>query len=288
MSIDTAADRTPQNELSPGVSVREVKTDGFTMEYCRFGKGNKPFVILPGLSVQSVMGLSGMIVQAYKRLTDDYMVYVFDRRKELPPSYSVYDAARDTVLALKALGLRRVSLLGASYGGMTAMTAAADHPELVENLILASTAAAVTDDLFHTVEGLINLAKAGDAEALYLAFGEAIYPKEVFGQVRGALTDAAATVTEDELKRFITVSQGMKGFDVSDKLDGIKCPVLFMADKQDRVLGPAAAENMARLMQNRPDYEQYIYDGFGHAVYDTAPDIKERMLRFLCKHRGRD
>ncbi len=27
----------------------------------------------------------------------------------------------------------------------------------------------------------------------------------------------------------------------------------------------------------------YMYDGYGHAAYDTTLDYKERMLRFLIK-----
>ena len=39
-----------------GISVETVKTDAFSMDYVRFGSGKRTFVILPGLSVQSVMG----------------------------------------------------------------------------------------------------------------------------------------------------------------------------------------------------------------------------------------
>ena len=28
---------------------------------------------------------------------------------------------------------------------------------------------------------------------------------------------------------------------------------------------------------------QHMYDGYGHAAYDTAPDYKERVLGFLAQ-----
>ena len=44
--------------------------------------------------------------------------------------------------------------------------------------------------------------------------------------------------------------------------------------------GYTAAE-IAERLGRRPDFEQYTYDGFGHAAYDTAPDYKERLRRFF-------
>lgn len=38
------------------IEIKTVQTDGFEMEYFCFGHGKEPLVILPGLSVQSVMG----------------------------------------------------------------------------------------------------------------------------------------------------------------------------------------------------------------------------------------
>lgn len=71
-----------------------VKTDEFVMDYCRFGCGKGNIVIIPGLSVQSVMPSAQAIAQAYKILTDDYTLYVFDRRKDNPESYCIADMAR--------------------------------------------------------------------------------------------------------------------------------------------------------------------------------------------------
>ena len=95
------------------------------------------------------------------------------------------------------------------------------------------------------------------------------------------MIDAAKAVTKEDLERFITLAEGIKGFDVTDDLNLIKCPVFVIGDRQDRVFGAAATENIARYMKKRPDFQFYMYDGYGHAVYDTAPDFKERILNFL-------
>ena len=145
--------------MSAEIQIETVRTGAFTMDFFRFGQGRRPLVILPGLSVQSVMGASSAVAGAYRPLTEDFTIYVFDRRKELPASYPVEEMARDTAAALCALGLARVCLFGASQGGMLAMKIAAEQPALVERLALGSTAARVTEARGRVMDTWIRLAE---------------------------------------------------------------------------------------------------------------------------------
>ena len=274
---------TETQQEAPAAVVDTVETERFAMDYCKFGSGDRALIILPGLSIQSVMSSADAIAQAYQSLAEDYTIYVLDRRKELPSVYTVNDSAEDAVDALKALGLEKVSIFGASYGGMEAMILAAAYPEMVDKIIVASTSADLTAEEFQTVSGWISLAKAGDAEGLYLAFGEALYPEEVFEQSRQLLIDAAKTVTEEELGRFIILGEGMEGYDITDQMAQIQCPVLAIGDRQDQVLGGSATEKIGEYMSGNENFELYMYDGYGHTVYDLAPDIKDRMKDFLAK-----
>jgi len=67
-----------------GIKIETIQTNAFSMEYFRFGRGKDPLVILPGLSVQSVMLFADAVAESYRSFTDRYTVYVFDCRKELP------------------------------------------------------------------------------------------------------------------------------------------------------------------------------------------------------------
>ena len=256
------------------------------MDYFKFGHGNETLVILPGLSVQSVMGSAEAVAEAYKLLSDDFTIYLFDRRKELPPAYSVNEMARDTADAFRALGLDHVCLFGASQGGMIALEIAIEYPELVQKLILGSTSSCVTNTQYRIVDNWIGLAKSGNATDLYLAFGEALYPHDLFEQYRELLAETAKTVTDDDLKRFIILAEGMRGFDVTDDLEKIACPVLAIGSIDDKVLGADGTRRIAERLNDRKDFELFMYDGYGHAAYDTAPDYRERMLRFLVPASG--
>ena len=266
------------------MTIETVKTDTFTMDYLRFGRGKEALVILPGLSVQSVMGLGDLIAEAYQVLTEDFTIYLFDRRKDLPAVYPIREMVRDTAEAIRTLGLSRVSLFGASQGGMIALCMAADHPELVQKLVLGSSSARIDAAHYALFARWIDLARAGKARELNLAFGEALYPQAVFEGARDLLLSQADSFTAEDLRRFGILAESLRDFDIREDLAKIACPVLVLGAKDDRVLGAEASEEIFRHLPERPGSGLYLYEeGFGHAAFDTAPDYKERLLRFLRK-----
>ena len=265
------------------MQVGTVKTESFTMDYCCFGEGEKKLIILPGLSVQRVMGSAQVIAEVYAPLTKDFTVYVFERRNDLPSTYTVREMAEDTVRAMEALQLGTVSVFGASQGGMMAMEMAIGHPELMERLVLGSTSARVSEERLSLFASWVELAKAGDAKGLYLAFGEAIYPPLVFAEYQKPLEVIAETVTGEDLERFVTLVEGVKGFDIVEKLKKILCPVLVIGSADDQVLGGEASKEIYENLSGATEHELYMYEGYGHAAYDLAPDYKKRLLAFLHK-----
>ena len=269
-----------------GILIETVKTQRFSMDFFRFGEGKKKLVILPGLSVQSVMGAADAIAAAYQSLTDRYTIYVFDRRADLPAAYSVHDMARDTAEAFQALGLRDVCLFGASQGGMIALVLAIEHPALVGRMVLGSSSAHVREEQYRVIEEWVRLAKAEDREGLYLSFGREIYPPSVFEQYREALLAAAGTVTDRDLARFVILAEGTKGFNVISELGRIRCPVLAIGVFEDSVLDSDATMEIAEKLDCRPDFRLYLYTGYGHAAFDTAPDYRQRILAFFEQQSG--
>ena len=221
------------------------------------------------------------IKKHYDALAQDYTIYLFDRRETLPEHYTTQDMGRDTAEAMKALGLKDVYLFGASQGGMMALVIAIEYPELVKKLVLGSTSAHVLPEQYRVIERWIALAEANDPVGLYLSFGEEIYPPAVFGQFREALIAAGKTVTEAELRRFVILARGIEGFDVSNRVAEIQCPVLAIGVFEDAVLDADATMEIAEKLDLKPDFRLYLYTGYGHAAFDTAPDYRERIKRFF-------
>ena len=70
-------------------------------------------------------------------------------------------------------------------------------------------------------------------------------------------------------------------FNFTDKLDNITCPVLTIGAYDDNVIGSDATMEIAKKMNCRRDFRLYMYRGYGHASYDTAPDYKARIYSLL-------
>ena len=59
--------------------------------------------------------------------------------------------------------------------------------------------------------------------------------------------------------------------------------MLVLGSTDDRVLGGEASEKIAEQLKNSPDCELVMYEGYGHAAYDLAPDYRERLKTFFLK-----
>lgn len=261
------------------IEIKKVNCGDLSLKYFSFGKGSKTMVILPGLSVQSVMGSAAAIKAQYKIFKNDYTVYVLDRRENPPADYSMEDMARDTACALKELGLRDIYIFGASQGGMLAMLIAIDYPELVKKLVLGSTAPSVSGVRDNCFKEWISLAKKGDAEGLYMSFCESIYPPEMFEKYKSVFLEFAKMTTGEDLARFAILADSTKGFDITDRLEKISCSTLVLGVKGDKVVGEDGSKIIAEKIRNS---NAYFYDEkYGHSAFDTAPDYTERIYNFF-------
>ncbi len=258
-----------------------INTGRCSMKYFKFGSGERTMVILPGLSVKSVMLSADIIAGAYEQFTAGYTVYVFDRREDLPPVYTVGDMARDTADAMRALGLGDVYLFGASQGGMMALLIAAENPGLVKKLVLGSSCLSMSAGRFSAVDRWIDFAREKDGTGLFLDFGKNLYPAEMFEQYKNALEIMGESVTAEEFERFVIIARGTENFSALDNLKNIVCPVLVLAAADDAVLGKEAGDELIEAFKGRPGFSYHIYEGYGHAAFDTAPDYKERMIKFF-------
>ncbi len=261
--------------------VKNIITNDIEMDYFTFGNGRKILVMLPGLSIQSVLSAADAVEDAYKAFCDEFTIYLFDRRKNLPPEYSIHDMAKDTATVIKDIGLKDIYLFGASQGGMIAMTIAIEYPDLVKKLVLGSTSSNIKPDQQRAIDEWIRLAKAGDKEGLYQAFGKEVYPPDVYEQYKGYFTDVSKTVTDKELERFLIIAESIRHFNVTSDLKKISCPVLALGVCEDAVLDSDATMEIAENLDYRDDFRLYMYTGFGHAAFDTAPDYKDRVLKFF-------
>lgn len=85
--------------------------------------------------------------------------------------------------------------------------------------------------------------------------------------------------TEEEFDYFCTLVNSCKDFDVYDNLGKITCPVLVIGSEKDKIMTKERQTEIAEKLGGG----LYLYSAFNHAVYDEAPNFKQRLFDFFEK-----
>ena len=258
----------------------QVPVGDTQMRYVRFGRGERVFVILPGLSdgLTTVRGKALPLAAPYRSFLDRYTVYVFSRKDRLPEPYSIRDMAADQAGALRALGIERACVMGVSQGGMIAQYLAADFPALVEKLVLAVTAPSANETVQANVRRWIGYAQRGEHRQLMTDTAEHAYSPARLKTLRPLYPVFGMIGKPADYGRFLTNANAILAFDANDALARIQCPTLILGGGMDKTVGIAASRELHERIAGS---ELYVYEDLGHAAFEEAKDFNPRVLRFL-------
>lgn len=250
------------------------------MNYVSFGHGSKAFIVLPGLSdgLLTVKGKALLLAKPYLKFFQDYTVYMFSRKNEMPEDYSIRDMAADQAKALKELRITKVSVMGVSQGGMIAQFLAIDYPELVEKLVIAVSAPRVNEIIHNAVSAWMEMAVAGDQKSLMIDTAEKGYSEKYLKKYRKLYPVIGKIGKPRNYDRFLINAKAILGFDAYEELYKIICPTYIIGGDEDKTVGVKASYEMKEQIEHS---ELYIYKGLGHAAYEEAEDFYQRVYAFL-------
>lgn len=254
---------------------QHIELNDTYMNVIRFGSGKKNLAVLSGVSLCGLEGLGPQLESALSVFSEDFTVYVFDRKKVLPEGYTMNQMTDDIYQCLKKLGVEKTSVYGASQGGMFGMILATEHPEMVEKLVLCSTTCSI-DENQKVIADWEEASKAHDVVKLNTLFLDYVYSDNFKESIKDYIPDLIKQGTDADCDRFTVLLESMKGFNCRDNLKNIKCPVLLICDKQDKVFPYTAGIEIAK----RLGCQHIVYDQYSHAVYDEAPDVKDKIAEF--------
>lgn len=258
--------------------VNTTVVNGIEMDWFSFGSGEKNLVIIPGLSMKSVMLLEPAVVSMYKDLTDTYTVYMVDRRKNSPPGFLIRDMADDTAMVLKEIGVEKADFFGVSQGGMMAQFIAIDFPEMVNSIVLGSTLSRENDFFKAVMKGWLDLAEAHRAYELTDSVVKGVHSETVYEQYRRMFLAGSDDLTNAEMDDFAQGIKSFSGFNAYDELEKINCPVLVIGSWGDKVVTPESSCEIAEKL----GCDIYMYGKeYGHGVYDEAPDYVKRIKNWF-------
>ena len=255
-----------------------LKKEEDYMEYIKFGNGTKTFIIIPGLSIHSIINSKDDIEKAFKDYTKDFTIYVLDRPKELKKDITIKDIADITAKQLEKLNIKNAYVFGASQGGMIAQELAINYPKLVSKLVLGSTLSKTNETFINVINNWLKLANDKKENELLETFIKDVYSDNTYKNYKDVLIEANKNISEEEYQRFIILAKSCLTIKTYDNLDKIKCPVLVLGSNGDKVVTPNGSTQIADKLH----CEIYMYDDtYGHGVYDEAFDYRARMLDFL-------
>ncbi|MCF0128781.1 MAG: alpha/beta hydrolase [Pseudobutyrivibrio sp.] len=260
-----------------GVTSGKIAIRESYIDYCSFGKGTRNLVILPGLSTRGIKGSEMMLAYMYRMFGGEFRVFFLDRIQDVPEDYTIEDMAEDTVTAMKELKINKISLFGVSQGGMISQVIAERYPDFVEKVVLGVTSSKSNEMIETCVARWIEYAKAGDYISLNIDTFYGMYSEEYLKKYRIMIPIAAKMIKPQNLNKFIILAEACVKFNGYESLDLIKCSVLVLGGRKDKVVSGKASEEIAEKL----GCDIYMYDELGHAAYDEAKDFNDRVYAFL-------
>ena len=265
-----------------GAKNGSIKIENTEMDYIVFGKGTMPLIMIPGLGdgLKTVKGTAVPFAMMYRAVAKKYRVYAFSRRNLLPQGFTTKDMAEDIYYAMNALGIKKAMVLGVSLGGMIAEYLAISHPEVVEKLILTVTIAKQNDTVQQMLSKWMDYAKDGKYKEIMIDTAENSYTESYLKKSRWMYNLLGNVGKPKNFERFLIMAEAGRTHDAYAELEKIVCPTLVLAGRQDKIVSGTASEELAARV---PGCELYIYEDYGHGLYEEAKDFIPRVLEFLGK-----
>ena len=251
-----------------------------TLEYIRFGTGAKALILLPGLGdgLRTVKGTALPMALLYRMFGRAYTVYAFSRRNDPPRGHDTRAMARDVKAAMDSLGISKAAVFGVSMGGMIAQHLAADYPEAVEKLVLTVTCARPNPILRESVGEWIACAESGDHAAFLDSNLRRIYSPGYYRKNKWLIPVIGVLTRPKSYERFFILAEACLTHNAFERLSAIACPTLVVGGEKDLALGGEASRELAGAI---PGAQLYLYEQWGHGLYEEAGDFNDVVLAFL-------
>lgn len=257
-----------------------LQLENATMDYIRFGTGERILVMLPGLGdgLRTVKGTALPMAFMYREFCKDFTVYAFSRKNALPAGYTTRDMARDQAHAMEMLGIEKADIFGVSMGGMIAQWLAIDHPEKVGRLILTVTCGRPNPILRESVGEWISLARKGDHAGFMDSNLRRIYSESYYRKNKWMAPIVGRLTKPKSYERFFIQAQACLSHDAFTCLNCVQAPTLVVGGEQDKALGGEASGEIAAAI---PDARLKMYPQWGHGLYEEARDFNHLVMDFL-------
>ena len=248
-----------------------------TMDYIAFGSGEKPLIMIPGLSLNRVKGSARAMSLSYRSFGKERRVYMFDTRSEMDEPLSIEQMADDLYEAMCLCNIFKADILGVSMGGMIGQALCAKHPETIHKAVIALSASRCTQMTEEKIKAWMSLAEKGDTDALIRSFFEDIYTENYLKKYRPFMGMLVKMAQKRDLSRFLKQAGGILSFDIREALEKTDVSAYVIGARKDRIVPYTESQYIASALHA----DCYIYEAYGHGAFEEAKDFNGRVLAAL-------
>jgi len=249
----------------------------------RLGRGPRPLVVLQGLTV-SLQPLGPAMARVFLSMygpPDGSTVTLVNRRPGMPRGASIADYAADAAALLRSEFGTPVDVVGTSTGGSIALRLAIDHPDVVDRLVIHSSAHRLGPEGQRIQREAADHARRGDWDRAARALVALVRPrrrtpKAAFQLAEPLVARLLRQGAPEDPRDFVTLLEAEDVFDCADQLSAIEAPTLVVAGDADPAYAPALFE---RTADGIPGGRLVLLEGMGHPA--QGPRFRAEIAAFL-------
>ena len=235
------------------------------------GESGPPVVLLHALGLDWRMWDAVMVSLARSRRVFAYDIRGHGRAAGSPVPFTMDDAAADLVAVLDALALDRAHVVGLSYGGGIAQTAAIHHPERFASLALLAT----TDFPFDAFEVRARSGETDGMEAQIVPSLTRWFTPAALAVDAWGVRYAREQVRRADPRDWAAAWRSFIGLDVRGRLAGFGAPTLVLAGELDASTTP---QIMSAIAQGVDGAEYRELPGTPHMMSLERPELVSQAL----------
>lgn len=197
--------------------------------------------------------------------------------------YSFKKHAEDLNQLLEHLKVKKVHLIGTSYGGEVAMKYAVLYPNNVTSITVIDSVSEIDGKLKRNVEEWIDLASTYEGETFFYGMMPSIYGytyiknnKEFLSKRAKAMNQIPKDYFDGQIGLYKTF---IKDVTMTNELKKITCPALIVCGKDD-TLKPVRFSEIIHNEIN--DSELVIIEDCGHVtIFEQPEELNKVIIKFL-------
>jgi pimeloyl-ACP methyl ester carboxylesterase len=251
------------------------------LPFVRLGSGRRTIVIFPGLAdaAWDVTSAKWDFPSQFRQLARNFTLYIVSRRRGLPQGYTTRDMAADYARAFES-GIGPAIVMGISLGGYVAQHFAADYPDYVEQLVIASAAYRVSNEGRRTPRHWLALAKQKRWREFYHDIARVTMQEysETFARFLAPLVRTPECNPAD----FLVSLEACLAHNSAESLPRIQAPTLLIGGTKDVFFPPSLLKETAHCILNAA---LRFIDGAGHSAYALRrAEFEDAVMEFLQPH----